>query len=396
MYAKLYFFLRGYCSAYPFSDRRNQNHALQSTKQQPSRKQTKTTDYTCLSMNTSRTINQYPLESNSIADTGTYCSPNDSATNLPFLIENETPYRQWRERKLTAFMTDLQSATEPVTIINPKALSTQEYDALTQRCRRRNFAFYRLASSNNPCDDSGNQSCHAQDDKLMLKQFWAQLGLHALVNNPCADTGRISNIEVTPNAHYIPYTAQALKWHTDGYYNADANTISAFAMHCAQPAEQGGENQFFDPEILYILLRDENPDYVATLMHRQSLTIPPNTRKENLDTRHAASVPVLALHPQSGDLVMRYTERRHHVIWRKNDLTTAARAFIHEVLHTPSKYHLRYRLNYAEGVICNNALHNRSSFTNPPKNAPQRLLYRARYRERIIDTGYTSLLNLLK
>ncbi len=331
----------------------------------------------------SRSANGYSSSAaaSGVADVRDVRSQNDSETAAaPFLVENETAYRCWRERKLAAFMKNLQGATDPVIITDPKALNDREYAMLTERCRRRNFVFYRI------------RRIHDCADKTMLKQFWAQLGLYTLITNPRADEENISSIEVTPGTRYIPYTLHPLKWHTDGYYNASADTICAFAMHCVRCARQGGENQYFDPEILYILLRDENPDYVVALMHPKTLLVPHNSEQLNLSgTQEARIAPVLTLHPRSGDLIVRYTERSHYVVWRKDKTAAAARAFIREVLQTRSKYRITHRLANDEGVICNNVLHNRSGFAGSANAKYQRLLYRARYHERIANTSHATL-----
>ena len=301
------------------------------------------------------------------------------ASASPFLLENETAYRRWRKCKLAAFMEGLSGATKRVPIAEPQALSDAERDALITQCRQLGFAFYRISG---------------HGDKQTFKRLGAQLGLHTLLaNNPCVDKERISNIQAIPDSRYIPYTARALKWHTDGYYASGEDTVGAFAMHCIRPSKQGGENQYFDPEILYILLRDENPDYVAMLMHPQALCVPQNADELNLVGTHNARVgPVFALHPRSGELITRYTERRHYIIWRRDGTTKAARTFIKEALHTPSNYCITSRLDVGEGVVCNNVLHNRSSFYTRCGNY-QRLLYRARYYERVADTGYATLLD---
>jgi len=219
--------------------------------------------------------------------------------------------------------------------------------------------------------------------------LWAQLGLRTAVTNPCADEEQISSIRVMPDAPYIPYTAKRLKWHTDGYYNAGAQTICAFAMHCVTPAEQGGENQYFDPEILYILLRDENPTYVTALMRPDTFTVAPNPDEPGL--ARARNGAVLSIRQSDGALVMRYSERRRYLSWREDATTTAARQFIEEALQQRKEYRITYRLKAGEGVICNNVVHNRSGFSADAR--PARLLYRARYRERIADSGPTQLLS---
>ena len=300
----------------------------------------------------------------------------------PFIIENETAYLRWRARKLISFTAGQASVIAPVTITSPEALSEAHCAAITTRCRQCNVAFYSI--------NHGNEN-NTGLDKNAFRLLCSQLGLQTPVINPRAGIHAVSDIRSTPDARYIPYTKSPLKWHTDGYYNGTTDTIRSFAMHCVHPAEEGGENEFFDPEILYILLRDENPDYIAALMHPKTLTVPGNLEEKNPDDkRPRCSSPVLALCPASGDLIMRYTQRQRYVTWRKNTLTDKARNFIREILEASSEYHVGYRLNRGEGVICNNIIHNRSGFNDSP-GGPQRWLYRARYRERVTDTGYTTL-----
>lgn len=300
-----------------------------------------------------------------------------SREKTPFLITNEAAYRHWRERKLAAFAGGFPEAAHPIEIADPDAPGDAELTALAAQCRCCGFAFYRFAT-----DDC---------DTAMLKQFWTRLGLHTLVANPCADEALISRIEATPGARYIPYTERPLKWHTDGYYGtADTGVVRAFAMHCVRSSGHGGENRWFDPEILYIRLRDENPDYVAALMHPQTLTVPPNPDEANLPGgEQPRTAPVLSLHPASGDLTMHYTERARNVTWRDDTATSAARAFIRDTL-TAGKPCVTHRLEAGEGVICNNALHDRAGFSGATTKG-SRLLYRARYADRIADTGWQSL-----
>ncbi len=302
------------------------------------------------------------------------------AAESPFLIENETAYRRWRTRKLACFVAGRNDLATPVTVTDPAALNAAQHAAITTRCRQHNLAFYQVA-----CDrDRGI-------DKDTFKLLCRQLGLRTLITNPCADTDAISSIRMVPGARYIPYTGNCLKWHTDGYYNDTTGTVRAFAMHCVRPADKGGENQFFDPEILYILLRDENPDYVTALMHPETLTVPQNSEEKNpADIRPRRSTSALTVDGMDGDLVMHYTQRNRHAIWRDDPVTARARRFIREVLDSPGEYHVRYRLDRNEGVVCNNAIHNRSGFGDSPRPS-RRLLYRARYRERVAGTGHATL-----
>ncbi len=63
-----------------------------------------------------------------------------------------------------------------------------------------------------------------------------------------------------------------------------------------------------------------------------------------------------------------------------------AKERITELLQEADDYILSYRLKPGEGVICNNVLHNRSGFTDNAANGKQRLLYRARYYDRVANT----------
>ena len=309
------------------------------------------------------------------------CPALDRQAESPFLLENETAYRRWRAHKLARFATSCGNVATPVAVNDPAALSETQRAAITTRCRQCNIAFYTI-------EHNGEKAF----DKNTFRSLCLQLGLRTPVTNPCADADAISSIRVVPGARYIPYTENCLKWHTDGYYNGAADTVRAFAMHCVRPARKGGENRFFDPEILYIFLRDENPDYITALTHPETLTVPQNSEEKSLaDTRSRRSTPVLGVCATDGNLVMHYTQRSRHAVWRDDPLTVRARRFIREVLDSPGEYHIRYRLDRGEGVVCNNVIHDRSGFGDSPQPS-QRLLYRARYRERIIDTGYTTLL----
>ena len=50
-------------------------------------------------------------------------------------------------------------------------------------------------------------------------------------------------------------------------------------LHCVSPAADGGENGLLDPEIAYLRLRDENPEFIRALMAPDAMTIPANTEE---------------------------------------------------------------------------------------------------------------------
>jgi hypothetical protein len=72
------------------------------------------------------------------------------------------------------------------------------------------------------------------------------------------------------------------------------------------------------------------------------------------------------------------------VAWKDDAATAVAAARLAAILDGDSGCVLRARLLPGMGLVCNNVLHERSTFVDDP--ARPRLLYRARYVERIAGT----------
>jgi alpha-ketoglutarate-dependent taurine dioxygenase len=222
-------------------------------------------------------------------------------------------------------------------------------------------------------------------DKVGVARLGASLGLHRLDGNLCADGDGISAIQVRDQGRhtgYIPYSNRRLSWHTDGYYNPPERRVRAWLLHCVRPAASGGENALLDPELAYIRLRDRDPALVAALMHPRAMTIPAN-REGGEEWRGEQSGPVFVVDAESGHLHMRYTARKRNIAWRDDAATRAAVAAL-EALLEDDPHVLRGRLEAGEGLVSNNVLHNRAGFEDDPASGRVRLLYRARYYDRIL------------
>ena len=284
-----------------------------------------------------------------------------------FSLENDIAYQRWREQKLNDYPKHVEQLI--ITVKNPYRLTREEKGALLKTIQKTNLVLYKTSYA-------------GEENKKLVTAMAGQLGLVSMDANLCADRNRISSIQVMDEdvgSYYVPYTSKSLNWHTDGYYNQDNQRIRAFLMHCVRPATSGGGNAYLDPEILYILLRDDDPKNVAALMNDKVMTIPAN--KQSLrPIREEKSGPVLLLDKKTQSLYVRYTARSRNIIWEENDATKQARLRLLELLDS-NDYLFRYRLQGGEGVICNNVLHNRSTFTDYPSS--RRLLYRARFYERI-------------
>ncbi|MDQ1362445.1 MAG: hypothetical protein QG652_305 [Pseudomonadota bacterium] len=295
-----------------------------------------------------------------------------SSSDSPFSLVDDRAYKDWRQRKLQAYPRTPQDLL--VEIDSDKPVLSQ-CESIARLCKKTNMAIYRLRHP-----EAGN--------KEFVRTLGECLGLVHLDGNLCADQDSISSLQVMDTgrkAGYIPYSSRPLSWHTDGYYNLPEQRICAVLLHCVREAREGGENSLLDHEIAYIQLRDQNPGYIQALMQEDVMTIPPNMEGDEM-IREARSGPVFSVDPQTGQLHMRYSARRRNVIWRDDADTRAATAALTALLADKNPFVIKYRMRPGEGIICNNVLHCRSGFTDDPAPEKSRLLYRARYFDRIINT----------
>jgi Taurine catabolism dioxygenase TauD, TfdA family len=218
-----------------------------------------------------------------------------------------------------------------------------------------------------------------------------------------SDEDDITTLTVAENGErkgeFIPYTDRPIRWHTDGYYNPSGRWILGMLLHCASPAAEGGVNGLLDHEILYLLLRDENPQHVRALMQDDAMSIPPRyeetaltpTQGERGQTlvpnrfiaRDAETGPVFSTLP-GGQLHMRYTARTRSIAWKQDDATLGAVAAIERLLAQDLPWIFRHRMEAGMGLICNNVLHDRTGFVDTPEQ--KRVMFRARFYDRISDT----------
>lgn len=291
-------------------------------------------------------------------------------TFLPFDLDDAAAYRVWRGWKLSAYPRSAQDLLVPVH--DPFRLTGAEHAAILQRVRKANMAIYRLTA--------------AAADKAAIRALGLQFGLNSLDMNLRADEDSITTITVQPQAegtHYIPYTDKPLNWHNDGYYNTPAEQVRGIVMHCVAEAASGGDNLFLDPEIAYILLRDENPEYIRVLMQPDVMTIPANV-EQGSELRGEQTGPVFSVDLRTGGLHMRYTARTRSIRWKEDVTVHEALGFLRDLLDSDNRWVIRHHLQAGQGIICNNVLHKREAFSDG--GTFKRVLYRARYHERIQST----------
>lgn len=288
-----------------------------------------------------------------------------------FHPDNAAGYQTWRAAKLAGYP---RTANELIVeVANPKALTPAEHEALLARCSKANMAVYATNRGNAP-------------DKTILLDMGRQFGLTRLDANYLSDEDAISTLTVAEKGHvkgeFIPYTNRSIRWHTDGYYNIPDRRIRGMTLHCVQPAPSGGENALLDHEIAYLLLRDENPEYIRALMSEDVMTIPPREDESGI-ARAAETGPVFDM-LEAGQLYMRYTARTKSIVWKTDEATQTALAALENILAGNSPFMFKNRLDAGMGLLCNNVLHDRTGYLDNP-DAP-RMLYRARYLDRISGT----------
>ncbi|MCB1925848.1 MAG: TauD/TfdA family dioxygenase [Gammaproteobacteria bacterium] len=294
-------------------------------------------------------------------------TPAISADPSPFDLDDDTAYRAWRQRKLS-----LSHPPAAVEIDDLANLHDDERRSLLRECAQRNVALFRVRRV-------------AADIEQTLQAFGCAMGLLGIDQNLCAEDSGVTAITVKATATdhvYIPYTSRPLGWHTDGYYNAGTQQIRAWLLYCEQPAAEGGANELLDHEIAYIRVRDENPEWIRALMADDAFTIPSNTEGgEQIRPDHAG--PVFSITPFDGALHMRYSARQRNVIWKDDRTTQDAAAFLLDLFRRGDDHIFRYRLAAGEGLISNNILHRRDGFRDAPEQGRKRLIYRARYFQRL-------------
>ncbi|SFV62348.1 hypothetical protein MNB_SUP05-5-709 [hydrothermal vent metagenome] len=273
-------------------------------------------------------------------------------------------YQQWRDDKLRHYQTNLNNCI--VEIKNPLALTKNEQTKLKDIVKYNNFAIYQT-------------NIKEENLRTSLVVLNKQLGLVDYDQHLFAKTSGLSYIEKTDNKkqeEFIPYTNKKINWHTDGYYNSPQQRIRAMTLHCVHPADIGGINQWIDYEIVYILLKEQNPEIIKILMNQQAMTIPAFEKREQ------SQGPIFYFDDKTKQLMMRYTQRKKNVIWLDNSEMLMAKQALDTLLDSKTDYHFEYKMSSGDGFVCNNILHNRDAFQDGKNN--KRLMIRGRYFNRLL------------
>ena len=283
----------------------------------------------------------------------------------PFQIENETEYKEWRKKKLSLYPVKEENL---FTKFDNRDLSNVSIDSLKEIIKKYNFALYEF---NTKLSDAN------------IQEFCSKLQLKDSISNLLANENDISNItdqsevkEKKSGVEYIPYTNKQLNWHTDGYYYPIKYSVKSFLLHCENPAANGGQNILLDHEIIYIYLRDHNPDFIEILMQNNIMGIPKNN---NISGSSSIVGPVFYT-DEDGFLNMRFTSRQQNIIWQKSDMIKKIKDYIFSFIAEDNKYVINILLKENQGYIANNILHKREKYIDGEN---KRLLKRLRFSRRV-------------
>ena len=285
--------------------------------------------------------------------------------NSPFLLENQAEYEAWKKIKLSSYP---KSLSDLCVKIDQNNFGQTQIDDLKKILSKYNFVLYKFDS---------------KIDDLVLQQFCKKLNLVESISNPLSDINNISNITDNSNktrekikGEYIPYTNKKLNWHTDGYYYPTNFSVKSFLLHCENQAESGGKNHLIDHEIIYIFLRDHNPEFIDILMQKDIMEIPKN---KNISSSKSIKGPVFYIDKENY-LNMRYTSRKQNIVWKKDDMIKKIKIFLDNFLNDNEEYIFSLLLENNQGYLANNVLHRREEYIDGEK---KRLLKRIRFLNRI-------------
>jgi len=281
---------------------------------------------------------------------------------MDILTTADIEYNRWVNDKLGSYTNNIDNLM--IEIKNPLKLSKSEKEKCFKVLESQNMVFFNIEK---PQKNIG----------FSLKELACQFGMGDYELDSQSDEVGLTKIQVETKKHhgeYIPYTNKPLNWHTDGYYNKTKNSILSWLLYCESSSDSGGINKFMDHEIAYILYNQKYQN-IHELMKEDVYIIPENKMNSRLEVKGYIFKFI------NQKLHMRFSMREKNIIWRKNIIDSINN--LKKIIKESTKFHISYKLLPGQGVLTNNIIHMRTTFTNT-KNK-NRLLYRLRSKKRICN-----------
>ena len=279
-----------------------------------------------------------------------------------FNLDSSDDYQKWRDEKLAAYPRNLGDLV--VELGDMTAITDAEKTKIMERVELANMCVYTAGKAELSMDS--------------LLSLGKQLGVSDTdKSRRHSNSDELTNSGILNKA--IPFTTRHVRWHTDATYYGSDKTIQALFLLCKRPAVEGGSNKVLDNEILYILLRDKNPDALRVLMSKDCFKYK-NPKTGEIDDHLGGKV--FWTNPD-GHLCHRFSFRKMDMAWAEDSDVKAAQDVLESLILDESEYVIEGRLESGLGLVSNNVQHTREKLVDSDDPAKQRLLFRTRFYDRV-------------
>lgn len=279
-----------------------------------------------------------------------------------FDLDANDDYLKWRAEKLAAYPRNVGELV--VELGDMTAITPAEKAAIMDRVERANM-----------CVVTAGAAPLEMDSLLALGR---QLGVsHTDKSTRHAQSDELTDSGILNRA--IPFSTRHVNWHTDATYYGSHRTIEALFLLCKRPALEGGSNKVLDNEILYIHLRDQNPEALRVLMTKGCF----NYRDPATGEIHPECGGKVFWTNPDGHLCHRFSFRKTDMAWADDADIAAARGVLEAMIAAESPHIIEGRLESGMGLVSNNVLHTREKLVDSDDPAQKRLLFRARFYDRV-------------
>ena len=279
-----------------------------------------------------------------------------------FDLGTQDDYLKWRDEKLAAYPKNVGDLV--VELGDMTAITAAEKGKILETVERANMCVYTAGS--------------AELDMNSLLALGQQLG----VSHTDKSSRHMQSDELTDSGilnRAIPFSTRHCNWHTDATYYGSDSTIQALFLLCKRPAVEGGSNKVLDHEVLYIQLRDKDPDALEVLMNKDCFNYRNPTTGE-IDLHRGGKV---FWTNADGHLCHRFSFRKTDMAWSGDSDVAAAGHVLESLISDEPAHVIEGRLESGMGLISNNVLHTRERLVDSDDAAKKRLLFRARFYDRV-------------
>src|SRR5574340_18800 len=279
-----------------------------------------------------------------------------------FNLGSEEDYLKWRDEKLAAYPRNVCELV--VELGDMTALRAAERTRILETVERANMCVFTAGS--------------AELEMASLLALGRQLG----VTRTDKSARHSQSDELTDSGilnRAIPFSTRHCNWHTDATYYGSDQTIEALFLLCKRPALEGGSNKVLDHEVLYIPLRDTDRGGFEVLMNRNCFNYRNPTTGE-VDPHRGGKV---FWANAGGHFGHRFSCRKTGMAGSDESDVAAARKVLESVIADEPAHVIEGRLESGMGLVSNNVLHTRERLVDSDDAAKKRLLFRARFYDRV-------------